>query len=52
MKVKLKNGDSFIEVETDECDDIEEISNKEQKDKNLSDTIELNMEEYHGTNSE
>lgn len=49
MKVKLKNGDSFIEVDTD---DIEEKESLIEEKNNLEDTIELNldMEEYHETN--
>ncbi len=51
MKVKLKNGDSFIEVDTDISDDIEEKESFIEERNNLDDTIELklDMEEYNET---
>ena len=50
MKVKLKNGDSFIEVDTDDIEENEGSLIEERN--NLEDTIELklNMEKYHETN--
>ena len=52
MKVQLKNGDSFIEVDTENNENIEEKFNEEPKENNLEDTIELklNREENYETN--
>ncbi len=51
MKVRLKNGDSFIEVDTENNENIEETYNEELKENKIEDTIELklNLEETNET---
>lgn len=41
MKVKLKSGDSFIEVDTEVSDDMEETPSEKEKSRII--TIEIRM---------